>query len=158
MLANYIGVWWEMFFVSVKIRNQWEILPGQHCTNAGDKFVNRVKVVESEWVSVLGRTLCPIFYRKMPLRLAKRRSAGFQDKESKPQVMNVMHCTKLPVWWQSSTCNPWYCYCRMKYEWNCSKAADSLRENTKEGYFRTTPYSFMISSLRSRHTFKFLVE
>ena len=26
------------------------------------------------------------FYRKMPLRLAKRLSAGFQDKESKPQV------------------------------------------------------------------------
>ena len=51
-----------------------------------DKFVTGVKAIEAEWVSVLGRTLSPVFYRKMPLRLAKRLSAGFQDKESKPQV------------------------------------------------------------------------
>ena len=51
-----------------------------------DEFVNGVKAIEQQWVSVLGRTLSPVFYRKMPLRLAKRLSAGFQDKESKPQV------------------------------------------------------------------------
>ena len=48
-----------------------------------DEFVNGVKAIEQQWVSVLGRTLSPVFYRKMPLRLAKRLSAGFQDKESK---------------------------------------------------------------------------
>ena len=48
-----------------------------------DKFVNGVKAVESDWLAVLGRTLTPVFYRKMPLRLAKRLSAGFQDKELK---------------------------------------------------------------------------
>ena len=51
-----------------------------------DEFVKGVKAVESEWLAVLGRTLAPVFYRKMPLRLAKKLSAGFQDKESKPQV------------------------------------------------------------------------
>ena len=51
-----------------------------------DEFVNGVKAIEQEWVAVLGRTLTPMFYRKMPIRLAKRLSAGFQDKESKPQV------------------------------------------------------------------------
>ena len=73
-------------FVSVQIRNLWEILSGQHRTNAMDEFVNGVKAVESEWLAMLGRTLTPVFYRKMPLRLAKKLSAGFQDKESKPQV------------------------------------------------------------------------
>ena len=81
----------------VKIRNLWEVLSGQHRTNAGDEFVNGVKAVESEWVAQLGRTLCPVFYRKMPLRLAKRLSAGFQDKESKPQVSNVKFITSKPV-------------------------------------------------------------
>ena len=71
--------------LSVKIRNVWEVLSGQHRTNAGDEFVNGVGAVETEWVAQLG----PVFYRKMPLRLAKRLSAGFQDKESKPQVSNV---------------------------------------------------------------------
>ena len=69
-------------FVSVQIRN---------LTNAMDEFVNGVKAIEQEWVSVLGRTLSPVFYRKMPLRLAKRLSAGFQDKESKPQVHIGIH-------------------------------------------------------------------
>ena len=55
-------------------------------TNAGDEFVNGVKAVETEWAAVLEKTLCPIFYRKMPQRLAKRLSAGFQIKESQPQV------------------------------------------------------------------------
>ena len=50
------------------------------------EFVNGVKAVETEWAAVLGKTLCPIFYRKMPQRLAKRLSAGFQIKESQPQV------------------------------------------------------------------------
>ena len=63
-------------FVSVQIRNLWEILSGQHRTNAMDEFVNGVKAIEQEWVSVLERTLSPVFYRKMPLRLAKRLSAG----------------------------------------------------------------------------------
>ena len=70
----------------LQIRNIWEILSGQHRTNAGDEFVNGVKAVETEWVTQLGQTLCPIYYRKMPQRVARRLSAGFQDKESKPQV------------------------------------------------------------------------
>ena len=73
-------------FIFVQIRNLWEILSGQHRTNAMDEFVNGVKAIEQEWVAVLGRTLSPVYYRKMPVRLAKRLSAGFQDKESKPQV------------------------------------------------------------------------
>ena len=56
-----------------------------------DEFVNGVKAIEQQWVSVLGRTLTPVFYQKMPLRLAKRLSAGFQDKESKPQVHIRIH-------------------------------------------------------------------
>ena len=56
-----------------------------------DEFVNSVKAIEQQWVSVLGRTLTPVFYKKMPLRLAKRLSAGFQDKESKPQVHIRIH-------------------------------------------------------------------
>ena len=75
-------------FLFGKIKNLWEILSGQHRTNAGDEFVNGVKANEAEWSAVLGKTLCPIFYRKMPQRLAKRLSAGFQDKESKPQVLS----------------------------------------------------------------------
>ena len=35
------------------------------------------------------------FYRKMPLRLAKRLSDGFQDKESKPQVHIGVHSYEL---------------------------------------------------------------
>ena len=72
----------------VQIKNIWGILSGQHRTKAGDEFVNGVKAVEAEWVAQLGRTLCPVFYRKMPQRVAKRLSAGFQDKESKPQVLS----------------------------------------------------------------------
>ena len=60
-----------------------------------DGFVNSVKAIEQQWVSVLGRTLTPVFYRKMPLRLAKRLSAGFQDKESKPQVHIRIHPYRL---------------------------------------------------------------
>ena len=71
----------------VQIRKFWEILSGQHRTNAGDEFVNEVKAKEIEWAAVLGKTLCPIFYHKMPQRLAKRLSAGFQIKESQPQVL-----------------------------------------------------------------------
>ena len=56
-----------------------------------DEFVNGVKAIEQQWVSVLGGTLSPVFYRKMPLRLAKCLSAGFQDKESKPQVHIRIH-------------------------------------------------------------------
>ena len=85
------------FLTTVKIRNLWEVLSGQHRTNAGDEFVNGVRAVETEWVAQLGRTLCPVFYRKMPLRLAKRLSAGFQDKESKPQVSNVSAITSKTV-------------------------------------------------------------
>ena len=73
-------------FISAQIRNLWEILSGQHRTNAMDEFVNGVKAIEQEWVAVLGRTLTPVYYRKMPVRLAERLSAGVQDKESKPQV------------------------------------------------------------------------
>ena len=82
-------------FVSVQVRNLWEILSGQHRTNAMDEFVNSVKAIEQQWVSVLGRTLTPVFYKKMPLRLAKRLSAGFQDKESKPQVHIRIHPYRL---------------------------------------------------------------
>ena len=90
-------------FVSVQIRNLWEILYGQHRTNAMDEFVNGVRAVESDWLAVLGRTLIPVFYRKMPLRLAKKLSAGFQDKESKPQVNKVNHFYEVRVIWQSGT-------------------------------------------------------
>ena len=77
--------------VSGKVKNLYEILSGQHRTNAGDEFVNSVKVAEAEWVAMLGKTLCPIFYRKMAERLVKRLSAGFQDKESKPHVRTCAH-------------------------------------------------------------------
>ena len=43
-----------LFFVSVQIRNLWEILSGQHRTIAMDEFVNGVKAIEAEWVAVLG--------------------------------------------------------------------------------------------------------
>ena len=79
----------------VQARNLWEILSGQYRTNAGDEFVNGVKSNEAEWAAVLGKTLCPIFYRKMPQRLAKRLSAGFQVKESQPQV-----------WWYGFSVKP----------------------------------------------------
>ena len=77
---------WALFLelVHLKVKNLYEILSGHHCTNTGDEFVNGVKAVESEWVATLGKTLHPVFYRKMPQRLAKRLSAGVQDKESKP--------------------------------------------------------------------------
>ena len=78
----------SLCFLFGKIKNLWEILSGQHRTNAGDEFVNGVKANEAEWSAVLGKTLCPVFYRKMTQRLAKRLSAGFQDKESKPQVLS----------------------------------------------------------------------
>ena len=64
-------------FISAQIRNLWEILSGQHRTNAMDEFVNGVKAIEQEWVAVLGRILTPVYYRKMPVRLAKQLSAGF---------------------------------------------------------------------------------
>ena len=80
-----------------------------------DEFVTGVKAVESDWLAVLGTTLTLVFYRKMPLRLAKRLSAGFQDKESKPQAKKVIHFYEVFVLWQSTTCNTWYWYCRMKY-------------------------------------------
>ena len=43
----------------------------------------------------VGKDFKSSFYRKMPLRLAKRLSAGFQDKESKPQVHIGIHFYKL---------------------------------------------------------------
>ena len=67
----------SLCFLFGKIKNLWEILSGQHRTNAGDKFVNGVKANEAEWSAVLGKTLSPVFYRKMPQRLAKRLSTGF---------------------------------------------------------------------------------
>ena len=82
-------------FLFSKIKNLWEILSGQHTTNSGDEFVNGVKANEAEWSAVLGKTLCPVFYRKMPQRLARRLSAGFQDKESKPQVYIYIYTCKL---------------------------------------------------------------
>ena len=83
--------------VSGKVKNLYKLLTRQHRTNSGDEFVNGVKAVEAEWVATLGKTLCPVFYRKMPQRLAKRLSAGFQDKESKPQVRKFAH---YEVLWQ----------------------------------------------------------
>ena len=71
----------------VQIRNLWEILSGQHKTNAEDEFVNGVKENVTEWAAVLGKTMCPIFYWKMPQRLVECLSAGFQIKESQPQVL-----------------------------------------------------------------------
>ena len=72
--------------VLLQIRNLWEILSGQHRTIAGDEFVNGVRAVETEWATVLGKTLCTIFYQEMPQPLAKHLNAGFQIKESQPQV------------------------------------------------------------------------
>ena len=68
-----------------------------------DEFVNGVEALESEWLAVLGRTLTLVFYRKMPWRLAKRLSAGFQDKESKSQVNKVIHFYQVFVLSQSTT-------------------------------------------------------
>ena len=64
----------------------YEILSGQHRTYAGNEFIFRVGTPDSEWRSVLGTQLSPQVHHKMSKRLAKRLSAGFQDKESKPQV------------------------------------------------------------------------
>ena len=36
-------------------------MSAQHRTNAMDEFVNGVKAFEQQWVSVLGRTLSPVF-------------------------------------------------------------------------------------------------
>ena len=99
-------------FVSVQIRNLSEILSGQLRTNTMDEFVTGVKAIEQEWVSVLGRTLSPVFYRKMPLRLAKQLSAGFKDKESKPQVHIGIHFYKLAK--GPLRTYTWCWYCRMK--------------------------------------------
>ena len=80
-----------------------------------DELVNGVKASESNWLDVLGRTLTPVFSRKMHLKLANRLSAGFQDKELKPQVNKVIHFYQVFVLWQSTTRKTWYWYCRMKY-------------------------------------------
>ena len=41
---------------------------------------------KKEWSAVLGYNLRPQIWKKMPMHLAKRLSAGFQAKESEPQV------------------------------------------------------------------------
>ena len=67
---------------------------GKYCLDSTGqmRWMSLLTVLKpSSNVSVLGRTLTPVFYRKMPLRLAKRLSAGFQDKESKPQVHIRIH-------------------------------------------------------------------
>ena len=74
------------FFFLTQVALLYEILSGQHRTNAGFEFVLGPKAVESEWLSMLGSQLIPQVYRRMPQRLARRLSAGFQDKESKGQV------------------------------------------------------------------------
>ena len=67
-----------------------KVLSGQHRTHAGNEFVYGVRAVENEWRACFGTQLVPQVYRRMPKRLARRLSAGFQDKESKPQVQNVV--------------------------------------------------------------------
>ena len=70
----------------LQIRNLYELLSGQHRTNAGDIFVFGPRSDETEWSAVFGYNLRPQIWKKMPMRLAKRLSAGFQAKESQPQV------------------------------------------------------------------------
>ena len=89
-----------------------------------DEFVNGVKAIEQQWVSVLGRTLTNVFYKKMPLRLAKRLSAGFQDKESKPQVHIGIHFYKLAK--GPLRTYTWCWYCRMKSGARLSSSASTL--------------------------------
>ena len=48
-------------------------------------FLNQVSL-QYKILSVFGSQLIPQVYWRMPQRLARRLSAGFQDKESKPQV------------------------------------------------------------------------
>ena len=50
--------------------------------------MNGVKAVDAEWVAMLGKTLWTVFYQKMPQWLAMHLSAGFQIKESQPQVLS----------------------------------------------------------------------
>jgi hypothetical protein len=47
----------SLCFLFGKIKNLWEILSGQHRTNAGDEFVNGVKANEAEWSAAWGK-LC----------------------------------------------------------------------------------------------------
>ena len=141
------------FCLTAQIRNLWEILSGQHRTNAMDEFVNGVKAVESEWLAVLGRTLTPVFYRKMPLRLAKKLSAGFQDKESKPQVYINCYEISMPKWHMSVNM-----HLLLQDEiWSeiVLKRLRTVRERSKEGLFTSIPYSYMTSAHRARYTVLF---
>ena len=58
----------------------------QHRTNAMDIFVFDPRSDKKEWSVVFGYNLRPQIWKKMPMRLANRLSAGFQAKESQPQV------------------------------------------------------------------------
>ena len=62
------------------------VLSGQHRTKAFEDFVETHNKNPGAWRSILGGTLQPQVYRKMPLRLAKYFSAQFQNKESQPQL------------------------------------------------------------------------
>ena len=50
-----------------------------------------------EWSSVFGYNLRPQIWKKMPRRLAKRLSAGFQAKESQPQVRSLFYICKTDI-------------------------------------------------------------
>jgi len=71
----------------LQIRNLYELLLGQHRTNAGISLCLGIeRRDEKEWSAVFGYNLRPQIWKKMPMRLAKRLSAGLQAKESHPQV------------------------------------------------------------------------
>ena len=50
---------------------------------------------EREWSAVFGYNLRPQIWKKMPRRLAKRLSAGFQAKESQPHVTTLFNALML---------------------------------------------------------------
>jgi len=89
--------WCNVCFFSwnLQIRDLYELLSGQHRTNAGDQFVFGPRSDEVEWSAVFGYSLRPQIWKKMPRRLARRLSAGFQAKESQPQVRKQKQWEKL---------------------------------------------------------------
>ena len=63
---------------------------------------------ESGVRSVFGYNLRPQIWKKMPRRLAKRLSTGFQAKESQPQVRTLFYICKTDLYMAVS--EP-YCFC-----------------------------------------------
>ena len=103
--------------------------------------------------SRVGQNFDSNFYRKIPLRLAKKLSAGFQDKESKPQVYINFYEISMPKWHMSVNM-----HLLMQDEiWSeiVLKRLRTVRERSKEGLFTSIPYSYMTAALRARYTVLF---